>query len=195
MKLTDQKFVYKLIEDHEKHPNFINPKFVTKNPLLFGVRHSAGHVGYSADSFIVKNGSELPAEVLRPHGDSAKYVMQQLAQDLDKLRGQMGGAKKTVSSLFRKGLQTLIHRLGCAEASFIRGMKPNPQIVPHKGDGDIVLDQLSCLVPFETVKIRQKGIPDPSALGRLRQAIPQDHHVDGSSGHVQHREQCAGPRA
>ena len=36
--------------------------FVTKNPLLFGVRHHAGHVDYSADSFIEMNVSELPAE-------------------------------------------------------------------------------------------------------------------------------------
>ena len=83
--------------------------------------------------------------------------MQQLAQDLDKLRGQVGGAKKTVSSLFLKGLQTLIQRLGCAEASFTRCMKPNPERVPHKCDGDIVLDQLKLSGAFETVKIRQNG--------------------------------------
>ena len=34
-------------------------------------------------------------------------------------------------------------------------MKPNPQRVPHKCDGDIVLDQLKLSGAFETVKIRQ----------------------------------------
>ena len=73
---------------------------MAKNPLLFGIQHYAGNVDYSATCLVEKNVSELPPECFEFMHTSDNYLLQQLTQDLDALRGQQSGAKKTVNSLF-----------------------------------------------------------------------------------------------
>jgi len=167
---TDELYVAKLVKEHEKHKNFLKPKFVKDTPLLFGVRHYAGDVMYTGLGFLVKNVSTQPPEVLELLASSTFPLMQELAKDEAK--------KGTVGSVFRKSLQNLIDKLSIAEANFVRCIKPNKQKVPDVFTAEIVMDQLKLSGVMETVKIRQAGfLIRPKCLEftqRYLMLIPKD---------------------
>ena len=83
---------------------------MAKNPLLFGIQHYAGTWSTSPLAFFGRTPRNCRQSVSNSC-TSGIWALQQLTQALGVLRGQQGGATKTVSSLFVGGLNSHSARL------------------------------------------------------------------------------------
>eukprot|EP00929_Paragymnodinium_shiwhaense_P020151 TRINITY_DN13523_c0_g3_i1.p1 TRINITY_DN13523_c0_g3~~TRINITY_DN13523_c0_g3_i1.p1 ORF type:complete len:1730 (+),score=492.31 TRINITY_DN13523_c0_g3_i1:75-5192(+) len=162
VKQTDLQYTEKVLKQFEKHGKFIKPKFVKDAPLQFGVRHYAGEVVYTSEAFLQKNVAAVAPEVLEILSSSTMTNISTFAQDAAAPaaptgRGGPAPKKATVSSTFRKSLNKLIESLNCAEASFVRCVKPNQEKQPSKFNSPLVMEQLRLTGVMETVNIRKAG--------------------------------------
>jgi len=152
VKQTDATFTSKINKDLSVNPYFVTPKF--GGLLEFGIKHYAGEVVYSTKGFLEKNQLSQPPEVLELLDISTNVVMQQLApEQSDAMRGR----KVTISSGFRKNLNSLIDKLNKSNAHFIRCIKPNSKKVPKDFDSPAVIEQMTCAGIEEAVKLRKLG--------------------------------------
>jgi len=161
VKTSDATFTTAVIKAHEKHPNFIKPKFA--NQEFFGVLHYAGAVTYTTTGFLEKNAFREPPEVLELMQTSSSHLMKVLSGpkygESAEVDTKKSLQKHTVSSAFRRSLGSLIDKLSTAQAHFVKCIKPNKKKKPGEFDARMVLDQLTLSGVMEAVKIRQAGYP------------------------------------
>merc|ERR1712042_364540 len=113
-KATDQTFIAKLYETHEKkNPAFIKPKpGKNKGNAHFICRHYAGEVGYNLDNWLEKNKDPLNGSVVELLQKSSNELMRicfpAVAEAPKEQSGgkkkKKGGSMQTVSMVYREQL-------------------------------------------------------------------------------------------
>jgi len=180
-KATDQTFIAKLYETHEKkNPAFIKPKpGKNKGNAHFICRHYAGEVGYNLDNWLEKNKDPL--------NNSVVELLQKSSLDLMRIcfpavaeapKEQSGGKKKkkskggsmqTVSMMYREQLRGLMTTLRSTHPSFVRCIVPNETKTPGAVENNLILHQLRCNGVLEGIRICRKGFPNRMLYPEFRQ--------------------------
>eukprot|EP00927_Polykrikos_kofoidii_P034051 TRINITY_DN28881_c0_g1_i1.p1 TRINITY_DN28881_c0_g1~~TRINITY_DN28881_c0_g1_i1.p1 ORF type:complete len:1724 (+),score=363.79 TRINITY_DN28881_c0_g1_i1:63-5234(+) len=166
---SDQGFCNKLIKAHKGHRRFDEIK--TK-PSWFVIKHFAGPVSYSTETFLDKNKDQLSNDLVECMGSSTNEFIKKLfmadvkfVEVLKKDGGQdegAGGKKKkkySVSSEFKDQLSSLMDIVDTTEPHFIRCIKPNPQNVPDSYDRKGVTEQLRYGGVLQVVQVSRAGYP------------------------------------
>jgi len=135
---SDQGFCNKLMKQHKGHRRYDEIK--TK-PLWFTIKHFAGPVAYSAESFLDKNRDQMNNDIIECMGSSDNKFVTNLftcdvkyADAFKKEENQEVKKKKkvTVSSEFKEQLAHLMEIVDTTEPHFIRCIKPNPENEPDR---------------------------------------------------------------
>ncbi|RHY28707.1 hypothetical protein DYB32_006939 [Aphanomyces invadans] len=180
---SDDNFIQKLHQTHEKHPNYIKPRFGKED---FIIKHYAGtcekvgwHLGswqryvvgqvtYKVAGFLDKNNDSLHNDLLdltnssrmaflrglfSPAGQSPSEQKLKRAS-MTKMTGTM-----TVGRKFREQMTELMQQLNTTTPAFVRCVKPNNLRFPQGWNAELILNQLIYLGVMETVRIRRSGFP------------------------------------
>jgi myosin-15 len=158
-KATDQSFLDKLLQQHEKNSYFEKPK--TKKPL-FAIHHYAGSVWYTVSMFLDKN-----RDILRPdliellNSSTSPFISSLFAEDYEVVMSSGARKKKTptVAAKFHQSLTDLISAMQQCHPFFVRCIKPNAEKASMTFENKLVLDQLRYSGMLETIRIRRAGFP------------------------------------
>lgn len=150
----------------------------------FLVKHFAGGVVYHTAQFIEKNGdalhgslSELMAEAAHPllkelfAKDTAQHSHNGIHSPSKATTGKL--AFVSVGGRFRSQLADLMTKLRSTGTHFIRCIKPNLSMVPHKFEGAHILSQLRCSGTNAVLELMQQGYPSRAAFADLYQMYKQ----------------------
>jgi len=182
-KATDQTFIAKLYELHEKtNPAFIKPKpgKSNKGNSHFICRHYAGEVGYNLDNWLEKNKDPLNGSVVELLQKSAMPLMREqlftVPKEGDdqqtsgkKKKKSKGGSMQTVSMLYREQLRSLMTQLKSTHPSFVRCIVPNETKTPGGVENNLILHQLRCNGVLEGIRICRKGFPNRMLYPEFKQ--------------------------
>jgi hypothetical protein len=206
------------------HSKFDKPptnKFYSKPkvPGSFVIRHFAGEVSYTIDSFIEKNKDELSSMIkalIEQHTrfDELKSLAfaesrrtevavldaQRVASespDKKGKKGRVGGAgggkrtrKKTVSESFGESLNLLMDMLGQTDHHYIRCLKPNHALRAGDFDDELMLLQLGYSGTLEVTKVRKAGLYVRRPLEKFFSHYKICAHDVGALRASTMREQC-----
>ncbi|KAJ1913513.1 Myosin type-2 heavy chain 1 [Tieghemiomyces parasiticus] len=170
-------------------PVFSKPRF---SNAAFTVHHYAHEVTYEADGFIEKNKDTVPdeiADVLRATGSpflaevlaGSREVEEEPAARSPAARPRGGTKARTLGSVFKASLISLMATIGTTESHYIRCVKPNESKVAWAFDPQMVLSQLRACGVLETIRISCSGYPSR----RLIPEFDERYHVlapDGARG-------------
>lgn len=182
-KATDQTFIAKLYETHEKkNPAFIKPKpgKSNKGNSHFICRHYAGEVGYNLDNWLEKNKDPLNGSVVELLQKSQMPLMREQLFPVPKEGDQQqtsgkkkkkskGGSMQTVSMLYREQLRSLMTQLKSTHPSFVRCIVPNETKTPGGVENNLILHQLRCNGVLEGIRICRKGFPNRMLYPEFKQ--------------------------
>jgi len=162
---SDQGFCNKLMKQHKGHRRYDEIK--TK-PLWFTIKHFAGPVAYSAESFLDKNRDQMNNDIIECMGSSDNKFVTNLftcdvkyADAFKKEENQEVKKKKkvTVSSEFKEQLAHLMEIVDTTEPHFIRCIKPNPENEPDRYNRKSVTEQLRYGGVLQVVQVSRAGYP------------------------------------
>jgi len=159
------------------HPKDINKKFL--------VSHYAGIVEYTVGDFVEKNNDRIPATMNDQLKESSNNV---LASAFKAHSGGSGKgfraakAKKTVVANFGGQIRGLVETLESTKCSFIRCVKPNPEMKWARGtnwfNNEYVNEQLKCLSIPQTAAVLKSGFPTridyDTIVSAYESALPAD---------------------
>merc|ERR1719334_1652040 len=182
-KATDQTFIAKLYETHEKkNPAFIKPKpgKSNKGNAHFICRHYAGEVGYNLDNWLEKNKDPLNNSVVELLQKSALELVRThlfpVPKEGDdeptggkKKKKKKGGSMQTVSQMYREQLKGLMTTLRSTHPSFVRCIVPNETKTPGAVENNLILHQLRCNGVLEGIRICRKGFPNRMLYPEFKQ--------------------------
>ncbi|KAA0203334.1 hypothetical protein HAZT_HAZT001173 [Hyalella azteca] len=157
---TDSTMVQKLYSQHQSHPHFVQMR--SQAQLSFGIRHFAGTVYYSAKGFLDKNRDTFSVDLLNlVIGPLIKNQFLKNLFDKDELTGGSTTKKqaRTLSSQFKRSLDSLMGTLGSCQPYFVRTVKPNETKSPNLFDRELCCRQLRYSGMMETIRIRRAGYP------------------------------------
>ena len=130
------------------------------------VKHFAGEVVYYGDEFLAKNNDSLASEVEAHLLQSTKTCVPDICKpDAVPTGGKAGGKAASKSSFasvgdkFVKSLKALMEELFSSNAHFVRCIKSNPELKPHKMHGVSVMEQLRLSGTLDAVRLIQAGYP------------------------------------
>lgn len=137
----------------------------------FLIRHFAGAVCYQTLYFIDKNSDALHASLEGIMTDSKNGLIKELFTSNNKSNGVPAKAGKlsfvSVGSHFRTQLTELMTKLRSTGTHFIRCIKPNQLMVPHKFEGSHILSQLRCSGMGSVLELMQQGYPSRTSFSDL----------------------------
>lgn len=168
-KATDHSFLEKCHYNHALNEYYSRPRM---SSMEFGVKHYAGQVWYSVDSFLDKNRDTLRSDVMELLISSKIGMVSKLFHDLRNSseivktynRGDgrfitMKPRTPTVATRFQDSLQSLLDTMSRCTPWFVRCVKPNKDKAAMKLDIPVVLEQLRYSGMLDTIKIRKVGYP------------------------------------
>lgn len=130
---------------------------------IFGIKHTAKHVEYTADSFVRKNRDDFPDEMKELLSQANKVILRifevKLFDDEEIAEKKKDNSEKYLGYKFRIEMKTLMEELIESECNFIRCIKPNETGTPHLWDPERVVTQIRYLGILETIEIRVKSFP------------------------------------
>lgn len=154
---TDQTMLAKLHKTHGTHKNYLKPK--SDINTSFGLNHFAGVVFYDTRGFLEKNRDTFSADLLQLVSISKnKFLQVVFAEDI----GMGADTRKrtpTLSTQFKKSLDSLMKTLSNCQPFFIRCIKPNECKKPMMFDRTLCCRQLRYSGMMETIRIRRAGYP------------------------------------
>ncbi|KAG1715049.1 Myosin-VIIa [Nymphon striatum] len=154
---TDQTMLNKLHKTHGVNKNYLKPK--SDINTSFGLNHFAGVVFYDSRGFLEKNRDTFSADLLQLiHVSKNKFLQNLFLQDI----GMGTDTRKRAPSLstqFKKSLDSLMRTLSQCQPFFIRCIKPNEQKKPMMFDRELCCKQLRYSGMMETIRIRRAGYP------------------------------------
>ena len=118
----------------------------------FIINHYADDVSYNALEFLKKNAESVHADTFKMIKKSSRPILQQIKQAKSK-------KKKTVTSVFHKGIKTLFKNLEKTEPYFVRCVNPNKNKSSQEWTESIVEHQLRCGGLLEALKVLKLGYP------------------------------------
>ncbi|XP_046917979.2 LOW QUALITY PROTEIN: myosin-VIIa [Dermatophagoides farinae] len=154
---TDVTLLNKLHKTHSTNDNYLKPK--ADIDQSFGLNHFAGVVFYKTEGFLEKNRDTFNADLIQLIQVSQnKFLRQLFAQDF-----AMGNDTRkkapTLSTQFKKSLDSLMRQLSNCHPFFIRCIKPNEYKKPMMFDRILCCKQLRYSGMMETIRIRRAGYP------------------------------------
>lgn len=161
---TDKSLLIKLNDRFLGKNNFyLSPRFGQDS---FTVKHYACDVTYKINGFIEKNKDTVPDEqhqlLLSTAFGFLREVLSLKTQDVTAKSSStdaMASENKTLGSIFKSSLVSLMDTICQTEVHYIRCIKPNYECHPFKFDPKMVLQQLRACGVLETIKISCKGYP------------------------------------
>ncbi|KAF0743638.1 hypothetical protein AaE_008523, partial [Aphanomyces astaci] len=122
---SDDNFIQKLHQTHEKHANYIRPRFGNED---FIIKHYAGQVTYKVAGFLDKNNDSLHNDLLNLTNSSTMAFLRGLfasstppgdqklkRASMTKMTGTM-----TVGRKFREQMTELMQQLNTTTPAFVR---------------------------------------------------------------------------
>ncbi|CAI4233127.1 unnamed protein product [Auanema sp. JU1783] len=183
-KATDYTMLNKLHSNHSKsHSGYLKPKSDLQK--AFGVNHFAGPVFYNVKGFLEKNRDSFHSDLSSLVSSTKMVFMKRLFEDVEYSDSSTRKKGSTVSSQFRRSLESLMSQLVQTEPFFIRCIKPNEYKRALMMDRELVLRQLRYSGMMETIRIRRSGYPVRHSYERfvhryrlLVNGIGPSHKVD-----------------
>lgn len=134
---------------------------------LFSIKHYAGEVEYTAETFLDKNKDELPKEATDFLLSSTRNVFIELGNLLScnndsqkkNVRSCSSLSRASVASQFSSQLRELRDNIDLTTPHYIRCLKPNDELVPENFVPIIIADQLRCAGVLEAVRVSRVGYP------------------------------------
>ena len=125
---SDQTMLNKLHQRHGNNRNYLKPK--SDINTSFGLNHFAGVVFYDTRAFLEKNRDTFSADLLQlMHVSKNKFLQGLFSEDLN-MGSETRKRAPTLSSQFKKSLESLMKTLGQCNPFFIRCIKPNEHKKP-----------------------------------------------------------------
>ena len=123
----------KLHQKHGNNRNYLKPK--SDINTSFGLNHFAGVVFYDTRNFLEKNRDTFSADLLQLiHVSKNKFLQTLFSEDLN-MGSETRKRAPTLSSQFKKSLESLMKTLSQCNPFFIRCIKPNeykkPMVSQH----------------------------------------------------------------
>ncbi|XP_076283183.1 unconventional myosin-VIIa ck isoform X2 [Lasioglossum baleicum] len=180
---TDQTMLAKIHKTHGTHRNYLKPK--SDINTSFGLNHFAGVVFYDTRSFLEKNRDTFSGDLLQLiHISSNKFLQACFAEDIG-MGSETRKRAPTLSTQFKKSLDSLMRTLCSCQPFFIRCIKPNEYKKPMMFDRGLCCRQLRYSGMMETIRIRRAGYPIRHSFSEfveryrfLIPGIPPSHKVD-----------------
>lgn len=120
---SDQTMLAKLHRGHSNNRNYLKPK--SDYNTSFGLNHFAGVVFYDTRGFLEKNRDAFSADLLQlVHVSKNRFLQNIFAEDLN-MGSETRKRTPTLSSQFKKSLESLMSTLGQCNPFFVRCIKPN----------------------------------------------------------------------
>ncbi|XP_051159362.1 myosin-VIIa [Leptopilina boulardi] len=171
---TDHTMLAKIHKTHGTHKNYLKPK--SDINTSFGLNHFAGVVFYDTRSFLEKNRDTFSADLLQLiHISSNKFLQLCFVEDIE-MGSETRKRAPTLSTQFKKSLDSLMKTLSTCQPFFIRCIKPNEYKKPMMFDRGLCCRQLRYSGMMETIRIRRAGYPIrhafPEFVERYRFLIP-----------------------
>ncbi|PSN40501.1 Myosin-VIIa [Blattella germanica] len=180
---TDQTMLAKLHKTHGTHRNYLKPK--SDINTSFGLNHFAGVVFYDTRGFLEKNRDTFSADLLQLiHISSNTFLKLLFAEDIG-MGSETRKRAPTLSTQFKKSLDSLMKTLSSCQPFFIRCIKPNEFKKPMMFDRGLCCRQLRYSGMMETIRIRRAGYPIRHSFMEfveryrfLISGIPPSHKTD-----------------
>ncbi|XP_043214510.1 myosin-VIIa-like isoform X4 [Amphibalanus amphitrite] len=180
---TDQTMLNKLHKTHGDNVNYLKPK--SDMNASFGMNHFAGVVFYDARGFLEKNRDSFSADLMQiVHSSTNKFMHTLFQEDLN-MGSETRKKAPTLSTQFKKSLDSLMRTLSSCQPFFIRCVKPNEFKKPMIFDRELCCRQLRYSGMMETIRIRRAGYPIRHTFGEfveryrfLISGCPPPHKVD-----------------
>ena len=154
---SDQTMLNKLHQKHGNNRNYLKPKSDINQS--FGLNHFAGVVFYDTRNFLEKNRDTFSADLLQLiHVSKNKFLQNLFSDDLN-MGSETRKRAPTLSSQFKKSLESLMKTLSQCNPFFIRCIKPNEFKKPMMFDRELCCRQLRYSGMMETIRIRRAGYP------------------------------------
>lgn len=165
---SDRKLNERLHTLFKRHPNFPtpHPKDVRDT---FIIRHYAGVVRYTIDSFVDKNNNIISDQFEELITRSTSRILQEItgrnSQRNFSNQAEKNNASKSrqkggsASSLFSTQMKGLITELEGTSCNFIRCIKPNTLMKPGIFDKPYVVEQLRCSGTVQACEVLRVGLP------------------------------------
>eukprot|EP01083_Nonionella_stella_P260670 888454_1 len=118
----------------------------------FIIKHFADDVCYNAGEFLKKNAESV-------HQDTFKMIKKSSLMILQQVKQTRGKKRRTVTSVFHKGIKTLMKNLEKTEPFFVRCVNPNKDKSSKIWTEGIVEHQLRCGGLLEALKVLKLGYP------------------------------------
>ena len=120
------------------------------NKQNFGIKHFAGDVDYSTTSFVDKNKNNVNKELKeifsKTKNSTIRFIFENVSENDSK--------SKSVSSIFKQQLHSLIQNLNKSLSLYVRCIKPNTIRSHCHFDSEDICRQLRCSGILEAVKVR-----------------------------------------
>lgn len=161
-----QKMYQRFSDNFGASSYFEKPRFAKSS---FFIRHYAHEVEYNVDGFLEKNKDTMPPEIIDILKDSSndfcREVMQHslaiksIGEEIQDSGRKSASKSKTLSSVFKKSLQSLMQTINETNVHYIRCIKPNESKKAFEFDSIYVLQQLRACGVLETIRISCAGYP------------------------------------
>ena len=152
-----------------------------KLPNTFIVVHFAGEVTYDISGFLEKTKDTLHGSMTRVLKTSAIEIMTLGKDNATPSSGGHSakqGYKMTVSTSFKRDLDSLMGTLASTRPHFVRCIKPNENQKGDKFDANLTLRQMKYSGLFEAIKIRRSGFAIRMTfthfINRYKSCVPMD---------------------
>nr|MBE5725308.1 crinkled [Cucujiformia] len=147
---TDQTMLAKLHKTHGNHRNYLKPK--SDINTSFGLNHFAGVVFYDTRGFLEKNRDTFSGDLLQLITISRNKFLQQIFADDIGMGSETRKRTPTLSTQFKKSLDSLMRTLSNCQPFFIRCIKPNEIKKPMMFDRNLCCRQLRYSGMMETIR-------------------------------------------
>ena len=150
---SDQTLLNKLHQRHGANRNYQKPK--SDINTSFGLNHFAGVVFYDTRGFLDKNRDTFSADLLQLiHVSKNRFLQQIFSGDLN-MGSETRKRAPTLSSQFKKSLESLMNTLGQCNPFFVRCVKPNEFKKPMMFDRELCCRQLRYSGMMETIRYKK----------------------------------------
>ncbi|KAK3255389.1 hypothetical protein CYMTET_35425, partial [Cymbomonas tetramitiformis] len=173
---TDEFVVQSFHAAFRSHACYEEPK--RNSAADFVVKHYAGPVIYTIDGCTEKNKDQVSSDLVNLLEKQCQHkIVAQIQKSLLAASKQAGKKPQTLGALQGVSLETLKDRLTQCDCHYIRCLKPNAELQPHKFDAAMMTEQLKYSGVLETIMVRRLGlqirVPHDNFINSYRCCFPQ----------------------
>ncbi|XP_063421774.1 unconventional myosin-Id-like isoform X2 [Mytilus trossulus] len=173
-KVTDEMFLTAMSQKLAKHEHFTCRALQPTDKTLehkrdFRIKHYAGDVIYSVESFIDKNKDTLFQDWKRLLYNSKEQVLKEMFPEGKQHITETTKRPITAGTSFKNSIIALVDILACKEPHYVRCVKPNDLKSPSVFDQQRVKHQVLYLGLLENVRVRRAGFAYRAPYSRFLQ--------------------------